>query len=129
MAHILVVDDDEIIRMLLVEILQKAGHTVMEAENGQMGLERIAARSADLVITDIFMPQMDGIDLLAILSRDYPRCRIIAISGGYKAMNSQLSLKMAQAFGAVDIITKPFQVSTVISKVEQALRAKDQQDS
>ncbi|MBF0461345.1 MAG: response regulator [Magnetococcales bacterium] len=123
MAHILVVDDDQIIRKFLAEILRQDGHTIIEAENGQMGLEKIKTNPVDLIITDIFMPEMDGIDLLVAIMRTYPGSKIIAISGGYKAMDPQVTLGMAQLFGAVDIMTKPLHASVVIHKVGQALHS------
>ena len=125
MAHILIVDDDEEIRILLSEILRQAGHTVLTANNGQTGLETIKTKNIDLVITDIFMPEMDGIDLLVSILNTYPNSKIIAISGGHKAMNAQLTLKMAQSFGAVDVITKPFQANVLINKIERALHSMD----
>lgn len=121
MAHILVVDDDESFRIYLVTLLRQAGHTVLEADNGQTGLELLSSSPVELIITDIFMPKMDGIDLLAALQTDRPQVKVIAISGGYKAMNSRLTLEMAKSFGAMDILTKPFQAGTVLEKVTKAL--------
>ncbi|GAB0056895.1 Chemotaxis protein CheY [Candidatus Magnetaquicoccaceae bacterium FCR-1] len=121
MANILVVDDDEIFRIYLVTVLQKAGYTVLEAENGQAALDLVGTMKIDLIITDIFMPKMDGIDLLAAVLAEHPNARMIAISGGYKAMNSKLTLEMAQSFGALEIITKPFHAETVLQKVQSAL--------
>ncbi|MEO5347782.1 MAG: response regulator [Magnetococcus sp. YQC-9] len=121
MANILVVDDDEIFRIYLVTVLQKAGYGVIEADDGQAALEIVASTRIDLIITDIFMPKMDGIDLLAAVLEEHPHARMIAISGGYKAMNSRLTLEMAQSFGAMDIITKPFHAETVLQKVKAAL--------
>ncbi|MBF0459923.1 MAG: response regulator [Magnetococcales bacterium] len=109
----------------MAEILRKAGHTVIEAENGCAGFEKIKVDPVDLTITDIFMPEMDGIDLLAAILQTYPNSKVIAITGGYKAMYSHLTLKLAQSFGAVDIITKPFQVDQVIRKVALALQSMD----
>ncbi|MBF0271958.1 MAG: response regulator [Magnetococcales bacterium] len=125
MAHILVVDDDESFRIYLVTLLRQAGHTVLEADNGQTGLELCAASPVELIITDIFMPKMDGIDLLAAVRTERPQVKVIAISGGYKAMNSRLTLEMATSFGAMDIITKPFQAGTVLQKVTRALESTD----
>ncbi|NGZ06304.1 MAG: response regulator [Magnetococcales bacterium] len=125
MAHILVVDDDESFRLYLITLLRQAGHTVLEASNGETGLELFASHPVELIITDIFMPKMDGIDLLAALHAHRPNVKVIAISGGYKAMNSRLTLEMAKSFGAMDIITKPFQAGTVLQKVTRALQSSD----
>ncbi|MEO5340405.1 MAG: response regulator [Magnetococcus sp. MYC-9] len=125
MSRILVVDDDEIMRTFLVAILRYVGYTVTESDNGLSGLKRLQTDPADLVITDIFMPEMDGLDLLTEILRNHPDSKIIAISGGYRAMNAQLTLKMAQGLGAIDIIAKPFQTSAVLKQVARALHASD----
>ncbi|MEO5364095.1 MAG: response regulator [Magnetococcus sp. DMHC-8] len=123
MAHILVVDDDEVMRAFLAAILRHVGHAVLEADNGESGLATLAAAPVDLLITDIFMPEMDGLDLLTTVLRRHPGCKIIAISGGYKAMNPQLSLTMARGLGAVDVIAKPFQTATVVRTVARVLQS------
>nr|CAX84067.1 similar to regulator protein PilR [uncultured bacterium] len=123
MAQILVVDDDEIFRFYLVTILKQAEHTVLEASDGRMGLDLFVSSPVDLIITDIFMPRMDGIDLLAALLCGWPCAKVIAISGGYKALNAFLSLEMAKSFGAIDIITKPFRADTVLQKIANALQS------
>ncbi|MBF0183277.1 MAG: response regulator [Magnetococcales bacterium] len=121
MALIVVVDDDEVIRLLLREILQKAGHQVLEAGNGQEGLLLLQKHPVDLVITDIFMPEMDGIDLLAAILRTKPDSKIIAMSGGYKAMDPHLTLRMAQSFGALEILSKPLQADRILASVSKIL--------
>ncbi|MBF0181872.1 MAG: response regulator [Magnetococcales bacterium] len=123
MANILVVDDDEVFRVYLGTVLRRAGHTVQEAENGQLALDLFTATPMDLVITDIFMPGMDGIDLLAALRNGPVQAKVIAISGGYKAMNPRLTLEMSKSFGAVEILTKPFDSATLLQKVDGVLRS------
>ncbi|MBF0582862.1 MAG: response regulator [Magnetococcales bacterium] len=122
MAHILLVDDDELMRALLSGVLRRVNHTVIEADNGRTALQILKKNSVDLIMTDIFMPEMDGMDLLTSILSRYPDSKIIAISGGYKAMNAQLSLRMARGFGAVDVIAKPFRTADVIRKVARALQ-------
>jgi two-component system, chemotaxis family, chemotaxis protein CheY len=80
-ARILVVDDDNAIRLLLRSMLERRGHSVVEAENGAEGLQYYRAAPADLVITDIQMPVMDGLQLIKALRDDFPTAKIIAISG------------------------------------------------
>jgi YesN/AraC family two-component response regulator len=82
MARILVIDDQEPIRSLLRIILEGAGHEVLEASNGRLGLELYRERSANLIITDIVMPEMDGLELLLELTRNFLNVKVIAISGG-----------------------------------------------
>jgi two-component system chemotaxis response regulator CheY len=80
-ARILVVDDDQAIRLLLRAMLERRGHTVVEAKNGDEGLQHYRAAPADLVITDIQMPGMDGLQMIQALRGDFPTAKIIAISG------------------------------------------------
>ena len=81
MARILVVDDDNTIRLLLRSMLERRGHSVVEAENGAEGLQYYRTAPADLVITDIQMPVMDGLQMIKELRGDFPTAKIIAISG------------------------------------------------
>jgi CheY-like chemotaxis protein len=80
-ARILVVDDDNAVRLLLRSMLERRGHSVVEAENGAEGLQYYRAAPADLVITDIQMPVMDGLQMIKALRDDFPTAKIIAISG------------------------------------------------
>jgi two-component system, chemotaxis family, chemotaxis protein CheY len=80
-ACILVVDDDKAVRLLLRAILERQGHSVVEAENGDEGLRYYRAAPTDLVITDIQMPVMDGLQMIKELRGDFPTAKIIAISG------------------------------------------------
>jgi CheY-like chemotaxis protein len=80
-ACILVVDDDKAVRLLLRAMLERQGHSVVEAENGDEGLRYYRAAPTDLVITDIQMPVMDGLQMIKALRSDFPTAKIIAISG------------------------------------------------
>ena len=80
MARILVVDDDQAIRLLLRAMLERRGHAVVEAKNGDEGLQYYRAAPTDLVITDIQMPVMDGLQMMKKLRDDFPTAKIIAIS-------------------------------------------------
>jgi CheY-like chemotaxis protein len=80
-ARILVVDDDAAVRLLLCTLLERRGHSVVEAENGDEGLRYYRAAPADLVITDIQMPVMDGLQMIKELRGAFPTVKIIAISG------------------------------------------------
>ena len=81
MARILVVDDDNAVRLLLRSMLERRGHSVVEAENGAEGLQYYRTAPADLVITDIQMPVMDGLQMIKALRDEFPTAKIIAISG------------------------------------------------
>ena len=81
MACILVVDDDQFVRSLLRAVLERQGYSVVEAENGAEGLQAYQAKPTDVVITDIQMPGMDGLEMSIKLRRAFPTARIIAMSG------------------------------------------------
>src|SRR5919109_531956 len=80
-SRILVVDDDNAVRLLLRTLLERRGHSVVEAANGAEGLQHYRAAPTDLVITDIQMPVMDGLQMIKELRGDFPAAKIIAISG------------------------------------------------
>lgn len=106
MAKILVIDDEEQIRGLLKRIFQSQGHRVVTADNGAVGLRMMAQEPFDLVITDIFMPEKEGMETIIEIKRDYPAVKILAMSGG----NSQGCdyLPMTRPLGADACLNKPF---------------------
>ena len=118
MATILVIDDEESIRTLLRVILEGAGYEVLEAANGRLGLEVYRERSADLIITDIAMPEMDGLELMAELNRSHPQVKVIAMSGG---LESAGPLNAAKLLCARQTFQKPFDIKQVLSAVRGEL--------
>lgn len=118
MAHILVIDDETMIRSLLQEILENAGHKVTEAPNGKIGIEQFQERPADLVITDIIMPQQEGLNTIFELKKIAPDLKIIAISGEQEAENF---LETAKQFGASQIFNKPIKGKILLQAIEEAL--------
>jgi DNA-binding NtrC family response regulator len=119
MAHLLVVDDDECICALLAATLRIAGHAVVLARNGREAMERLEEHAVHLVITDMLMPQMDGLELIAALQKSRPHLPVIAMSGG--APQSHASLEHAQSLGAVRTLAKPFHPQQLVEAVTQAL--------
>jgi len=107
MARILVIDDEELARFTLREILEAAGHEVIEASNGNEGTAFQRANPCDVVITDMIMPEKEGLETIVELKGEYPDLKIIAISGGGRTRNLDF-LKLAGEFGADRIIIKPF---------------------
>lgn len=105
MASILIVDDDAPIRALLRRILEEDGHQIREAANGQIGLALYREMPADLVITDIMMPERDGMEVTLALTQEFLDARVIAITG---ATGDQNFLNVAKLFGARRVIQKPF---------------------
>jgi CheY-like chemotaxis protein len=114
--RILVVDDNDQMRELLRLILETAGHEILEAANGKIALDLLKTTPAELVITDIIMPEMEGIDLIMTTRTRYPGIRIIAISGGGK-IDPNLCLNMAGKLGADRILRKPFGKSALLSMI------------
>lgn len=119
MAKILVVDDEAPMRKLLKEVLSQDSHEVREAEDGAQACAMFRSEPADLVITDLRMPALNGIDLILQLRRDYPASRIIAISGGGDGRVDYLAV--ARQIGASQVISKPFQIAALRSAVGAVL--------
>ncbi len=118
MASILIIDDEEIIRALLRSVLEGAGYEVTEAANGRVGLELYRQNPRDLVITDILMPELNGLDMLLELTREFLRAKVIAISGAGEEKNV---LDVAKLLGARQTFQKPFSVSKLLGAVRYEL--------
>ena len=120
MHSILVIDDIDAVRTLLRLTLEGAGYDVQEAANGVEGIRAFQKTPADLVITDIFMPDCDGLDVIRRLRRLHPRLKILAISGGSGTMDY---LREATSLGATRVLYKPFVLPTLIRTVGDLLAA------
>ncbi|MBA3346091.1 MAG: response regulator [Gemmatimonadales bacterium] len=121
MAEILIVDDDLHIRRPLRILLERAGYQVRDAQNGQEAIRMWRERPGDLVITDIHMPEKDGIETILELRELTPGLRIIAISGGLQTRHLDL-LGDAMLLGAVLTVPKPFTLAEILAAVRQALQ-------
>ncbi len=121
MALILVIDDDPMVRTTLRQILAKGGHDVIEAVNGKQGLQLFRAHGPDLVITDIIMPEKEGIETIMEIRGDNPTAKIIAISGGGRTRNMDY-LEIARTVGAESVLAKPFSIKDVIQQVNLSLK-------
>ena len=124
MARILVIEDEGDIRGLYSRILKNAGHDVIEAPDGKVGINLYRENPADLVITDIIMPEKEGIELIIELRGDFPDVKIIAVSGGGQFMASATCLSLAKGLGAVRTLTKPFSQQELVDTVREVLDAK-----
>lgn len=120
MKQILVIDDEPDILKLISRILEKAGYRVMTAENGRHADILFHEHLFDLVITDIVMPQKEGLEIILQLRKNSPDTKILAISGGGK-LEPVGYLDAARATGAHAIVKKPFEISHLLNKVEQLL--------
>ena len=122
MARILIIDDNEEIRRLLRRVLESAQYEILEAGDGDEGLKRVEEEPVDLVITDIFMPEKDGLEMLREMRKTHPGMRVIAMSGGGQLGNMDI-LRMARSFGAFRVMAKPFNFREMLQAVSEALAA------
>lgn len=120
MKRIMVMDDDENVRKLLTTILSDEGYDVESASNGLQGGKLQHEKPFDLVVTDLFMPGKDGIEIIQEIRNDYPGTRIIAISGGGNVGDVDL-LKVSRALGADLVLTKPFMPDDLLEAVGKLL--------
>ena len=108
MAHVLVIDDDADVRCIIRRAVQSDGHTVTEAGDGAEGLRRFTEGAVDLVITDILMPEREGIETIIELRRQQADLPILAISGGSALTERDGLLVSADLLGATRVLPKPF---------------------
>jgi DNA-binding response OmpR family regulator len=118
--RILVIDDDEQIRRLLRQVMEWAGHEVLEAADGREGMLKQRKHYADLVITDLIMPEQEGLETITLLKKEFPQVKIIAISGGGR-ISPDAYLPAAQELGADRVFSKPFDVRELATTVRELL--------
>ena len=119
MATILIIDDDHQIRALLRKILENAGYDVIEARNGREGLQLFRQTPPALVITDLLMPDHDGLEVIMAVRRTAPTVRIIAFSGGEGSLDC---LAPAQLLGAHRTMRKPISMAELLQAVREELQ-------
>ena len=120
MARILLIEDDEPVRTMLRAILEHFGHTVIEARHGTEGLALFQHANADLVITNIVMPEKDGFEVLRELRRMHPSVKIIAISGAGRGRAADY-LHIAEFMGAATVLAKPLSVVVLMAAIDALL--------
>ena len=120
MSDILIIDDDDALRATVRKVLERDGHSVREAADGAEGLEAIESDPPDLVITDLFMPEKEGIETILELRESHPDLRILAVSGGGR-VGPGGPLSDAEALGADASLAKPFDVEELRGVVERLL--------
>ena len=123
MARILLIDDEDGLRKMLRRALEEKGHSVTEAREGREALRLHRLNPADLVITDIQMPGQDGLEVLMELRRESPGVKVIAMSGGGRALTPAVTLEMAIPLGATTTLAKPFRLEALFEAVERTLAA------
>jgi CheY-like chemotaxis protein len=120
MARILVIDDDNEVRGMVKRMLEREGHQVIEAADGNAGTALYRETQTDLIVTDIVMPQKDGWETIADLRRQFPDARIIAMSGGAE-IGAHSYLIMGKRLGADRILEKPVRKEALMKHVVELL--------
>jgi CheY-like chemotaxis protein len=122
MARVLVVDDEAAIRDALRRTLESAGHVVTEAEDGRAALESFRRFPCDLMVTDLLMPEVEGVQTIVEAMKLRPDAKIVAISGGGRNGPDDY-LHLAKKLGAVCTLAKPFSQQELLDVVESALKS------
>lgn len=120
MNTVLVIDDEAPMRKMIRTILESAEYAVLEAADGVAGLKLFRDQCPQLVITDILMPEKEGIETIREIRQRDPRARIVAISGGPRLASSDF-LSMAEKLGAMETLRKPFRRNELLACVERVL--------
>jgi DNA-binding NtrC family response regulator len=120
---ILVADDEDSIRSLIEHFLSSAGHTVVVVSNAREAFDAMSKQKFDLVITDVLMPDGDGLDLITELKKAQPNARILAMSGGGRYLEGSDYLKLAKGLGAHTAMMKPFTWQQLQDAIQVALTA------
>ena len=120
MARILLMDDEEALRAIMVEVLTEEGHEVIQSGTGRIASNKDIVASVDLVITDIIMPDVEGMEVVRIVSAQRPDLPILAISGGGRTVTADY-LPLTRHLGASDTLGKPFTPDALVERVEALL--------
>ena len=115
------IDDDEDVRSCIRNILEHSGYSVLEAENGRVGIDIFRHNPVVLVIVDLFMPEKEGIETIIELRKEFADLKILAISGGIPGYGPDHFLHIAQKLGADGTLDKPFNMQQLLGKVENLL--------
>ena len=119
-SRIMVVDDNASIREAVCEMLEQAGYETISVENGRLAAQKHRSYPVDLIITDLFMPDTDGLEVIYQFRHEFPDVKIIAVSGGGSRGLVEL-LSVAKKMGAQRALMKPFSWEQLIAAVEELL--------
>ena len=121
MKRILVIDDDMQMRQMLQQMLEREGYDVVDAPDGKEGMKLYRQDPTDLIITDIIMPEKEGVETIIELRRDFPDVKIIAISGGSRGIDAESCLFAVNQFGADCVFSKPFDRKELLEAISGLL--------
>lgn len=122
MARFLILDDDEDLGTIVEMILQMEGHDTAVLKRAEEAVAQQRSRPADVLITDIFMPDQDGLETIQQFRREFPQVKIIAMSGGGDMLRNVSYLFSARELGAVQVIRKPFEREALLDVVREVLK-------
>ena len=117
-CSVLVIDDEPALREILSQVLTDAGHRVIGAGNGKEASKALATSAFDVVLTDVIMPEKDGMQVISEVRKNFPEVRIIAMSGGGHVSRDQY-LKIAKGLGAHAVLEKPFANQKLLDTIEE----------
>jgi CheY-like chemotaxis protein len=121
MSSVLVIDDEAPVRKVLRKALEREGYKVMDAADGLEAIGLYREHPTDLVLTDILMPEKEGLETIMALKRDFPELTIFAMSGGGSLINSNSCLSMAKVLGATRVYTKPLGIEELLKDIGELL--------
>jgi two-component system, chemotaxis family, chemotaxis protein CheY len=121
MPTILIIDDDDDLRDTLVVLLEDQGYSVIAASDGESGVRAFGEARPDLVLSDVIMPNSNGVDAIRRMREIDPTVRIVAMSGG-SISGDDHQLRMAKEAGAMEVLPKPFEVDDLVAVVERCLK-------
>ena len=121
MTKILIIDDEPQIQTMLTKLFREEGYEVEAASNGNQGLQMFKASSYDLVITDIIMPEKEGLETIRDLKKIDPSVKIIVMTGGSNKYNSEMYLELGVKFGAITAFEKPIRRNQLLKKVKEIM--------
>ena len=126
MARILIVDDEENVRFTLVKALKSLNHEIYQAADGNAALAILAEQEIDLIVTDIFMPNREGLETIIEIRMNWPEVKLVAMSGGGRIRNTEF-LDIAKKFGADLVLKKPFSMMEFRNEIGRLLNGMTRQ--
>ena len=117
--RVLLIDDEPMVRKIVRKMLERAGHEVVDVENGRAGLDRLERAPFDLIVTDIIMPDVEGIEVLMTVRERHPSIAAVAMSGGGRMGNVDF-LEVARKLGAAATLEKPFTQDALLKAIDQS---------
>ncbi len=120
-TKVLIIDDDPLLREVAVELLTEAGHDCAIAEDGRLGIASLEARPVELVLLDMIMPNMDGVETLGQIKARWPELPVVVMSAGTRSMAMQSLLRLAASLGADEVMQKPLRRDVLLPLVERLL--------